>query len=321
MKPGRFRAIEGVFKDLLDKEVTKITEVDFALALASHKRVKPTAETSKANGQASRARAYLGPVLDWSAGRGTYAKSGASRIPRLVVDSLPTTHDPAANDPSITGKSSRVLTQDELQAILPFLKYPSSKIGDLKIESELDYRPIAMRFILLTAARREEVCAMRWRDVDRRNAVWHKPKVKATKGGPRSQYLPLSGSATDLLRSLPGWEKGKPADFVFPNSTGKGPLGNWDRFQQAIFTATGTRNWHRHDLRRTAATLMHSLRVPVSTIEQILAHTQPLKAENAGGAASNYLLLTQIMTNSRDPQEEALSILADALERIESGVV
>ena len=66
---------------------------------------------------------------------------------------------------------------------------------------------------------------------------------------------------------------------------------------------------------------MHSLKVPVSTIEHILAHTQPLKAENAGGAASHYLQLTQIMTNTRDPQEEALSILADALEQIETGAV
>lgn len=66
---------------------------------------------------------------------------------------------------------------------------------------------------------------------------------------------------------------------------------------------------------------MHSLKVPVSTIENILAHTQPLKAENAGGAASHYLQLTRIMTNSRDPQEEALSLLAKALDRIETGTV
>ena len=315
------RVIEGVFTALLDRDVTKITEDDFALALASHKRVRPGSGPAKANGQASRARAYLSPVLDWTAGRKSYAKIGASRIPRLEVVSLANTHDPAADDPKITGKRTRVLTQDELQAVLPLLKYPAPKIGKLKTEGHLDYRPVAMRFILFTAARLDEVCAMRWRDVDRRNAVWHKPKVKSTKGGPRSQNLPLSGAAMDILRSLPGWHSNAPTAFVFPNSTGKGPLGNWTRFQKAIDEATGTCGWHRHDLRRTAATLMHSLKVPVSTIEHILAHTQPLKAENAGGAASHYLQLTQIMTNTRDPQEEALSILAEALERIEAGTV
>jgi integrase len=316
------RVVESVFTALLDHEVTMITENDFALALRSHKRVRPaTGLSSKASGQASRARAYLRPVLDWAAGRKSYAKIGASRIPHLDVVGLGNVHDPASDDPMITGKRIRVLTQDELQAVLPLLKYPAPRIGSLLTEGHLDYRPIAMRFILLTAARLDEVCAMRWRDVDRRNSAWNKPKVKSTRGGPRSQCLPLSGAAMDLLRSLPGWQAHDPADFVFLNSTGKGPLGNWNRFQQALNAATGTHDWHRHDLRRTAATLMHSLKVPVSTIEHILAHTQPFKAENAGGAASHYLQLTQIMTNSRDPQEEALSILADVLERIETGAV
>lgn len=315
------RVIEGVFATLLDRDVTKITEEEFALALVSYKRVRSTSGTERANGQASRARAYLSPVLDWAAGRKKYEKIGASRIPRLDVVSLNNTHDPATNDPTITGKSTRVLTQDELQAILPLLKYPAPKIGRLKIDAHLDYRPIAIRFILLTAARREEVCAMRWREIDRRNAVWNKPKVKSTRGAPRSQNLPLSGAAIDLLSALPGWATNIPDEFVFPNSTGNGPLGNWDRVQKAIEAASGTKGWHRHDLRRTAATLMHSLKVPVSTIEQILAHTQPLKAENAGGAASHYLQLKQIMTNTRDPQEEALSILAEALELIETGAV
>ena len=66
---------------------------------------------------------------------------------------------------------------------------------------------------------------------------------------------------------------------------------------------------------------MHSLRVAVSTTEHILAHTQPLRAENAGDAASHYLHLTQILTNSRDPQEAALSILTEALQWIEAGTV
>lgn len=313
------RVIESVFAELLDQDVTTITESALAHALASYNRAKPAVGATKANGQASRARAYLSPVLDWAAGRKSYAKIGASRIPRLDVVSLANVHDPAADDPSITRKRTRVLTQDELQALLPLLKHPAPKIGNLKTEGRLDYRPIAMRFILLTAARLDEVCAMRWRDIDRRNSVWNKPRVKSTRGAPRSQSLPLSEAAMKLLRALPGWETADAAAFVFPNSTGKGKLGNWQRFQIAIDAATNTAGWHRHDLRRTAATLMHSLKVPVSTIEHILAHTQPFKAENAGGAASHYLQLTRIMTNSRDPQEEALSILAQALEQIEVG--
>jgi hypothetical protein len=64
---------------------------------------------------------------------------------------------------------------------------------------------------------------------------------------------------------------------------------------------------------------MHSLKVPASTIAQILAHKDPLKGENVGGATSNYLQLARVLQNTRDPQEEALATLAEALDLIEAG--
>ncbi len=105
--------------------------------------------------------------------------------------------------------------------------------------------------------------------------------------------------------------------MVFPNSTGESELDNWDRVQKALNAKTQTEGWHRHDLRRTAATIMHSLKVPASTVTQILAHNDPLKSDGVGGAASHYLQTTRILSNVRDPQEEALSLLATALEMIE----
>lgn len=93
-------------------------------------------------------------------------------------------------------------------------------------------------------------------------------------------------------------------------------LDNWDRFQRALNKQSGTSGWHRHDLRRTAATIMTALKVPASTVAQILAHKDPLRHEGVGGAASNYIQLGKTFNNSRDPQEEALSILAEALASI-----
>lgn len=91
------------------------------------------------------------------------------------------------------------------------------------------------------------------------------------------------------------------------------------RFLNALHLTTGMSDWHRHDLRCTTATIMHSLKVPASTIEQVLAHPDPLKDDKVGGATSHYLQLTRVRRNSRDPQEEALSILAEALLMIEKG--
>lgn len=317
-RSGARQVIERVYAKLLDRDAPGITDEEFAHTALDYRRVKPIDGKTTANGQASRARGYLGPVLDWAAGRKGYSKIGAARSPRLQVASLATTHDPAADDPTITGKRTRVLTEAELKAILPLLVYPAPRIGTLKLEAESDFRPIAMRFLLFTAARLEEMCTMRWNEIDRVNRVWHKPSVKSTKGGPRSQDLPLSEAAMSILRQLPSWESAKPSELVFPNGTGKGELDNWTRYQDALHEATGTKDWHRHDLRRTSATIMLSLKVPASTIEHILAHTDPLKGDNVGGAASHYLQLTRVLRNTRDPQEEALATLAEALEMIEN---
>lgn len=311
------RVIERVFAGLLDRDVTTLTESDFARAMDAYRPARETGKT-RANGQVSRARAYLGPVLDWAAGRRSFRKIGAGRDPHLEVAGLDQTADPATDDPTITGKRDRVLSPDELKSVLPFLAYPAPKIGRLRIAPQDDYRPIALRFILHTAARLDEVCNMRWRDFDRHNCVWRKPEVKSTRGGRRKQDLPLPEAAVAILRALPGWEAAKPGDLAFPNATGSGKLGNWTRFQTALNEATGTSDWHRHDLRRTAASLMLSLKVPASTIEHILAHKDPFRAENLGGAASNYLKLAKMMTNMRDPQEEALAVLAQALAVIAS---
>lgn len=316
-RSGARQAIERVYAPLLDRPITKITEQDFANTVSNYKRVRQSDDRLTANGHASRARAYLGPVLDWTAGRRSFQKLGASRLPKLPVASLAATHDPAADDPTITGKRTRVLTEADLRAVLPLLTFPAPKLGGLRLNPARDFRPIAMRFMLLTAARLDEVCSMTWRDFDRENGVWRKPKVKSTKGGPRGQALPLSQAAQDLLSGLPGWDAKSPNDLVFPNGSGIEPLDNWTRFQRALHRESGTADWHRHDLRRTAATIMHSLKVPVSTIEQILAHVDPLRGEQVGASASHYIQLSRVLTNSRDPQEEALSTLAEALSYIQ----
>ena len=311
------QVIERVYLKLLNRNVAEITDEEFAQAQLVYKRVKQTPDKTTANGQASQARAYLSPVLDWASGRKRFAKIGASRFPKIITANLATTHDPATDDPTITGKRNRLLTEAELKSILPLLTYPAPQIGRLTLKSDRDFRPIAMRFLLFTAARLVEVCSMRWCDVDRVNLVWHKPEVKSTRGGPRSQDLPLSDAAMAILRQLPGWLDAKSDELVFPNETGKGKLGNWNRFQTELNQATKTDGWHRHDLRRTAGTIMLSLKVPPSTIEKILAHTDPFKGENIGRSASHYLQLVRVMNNTRDPQEEALATLASALDMIE----
>jgi integrase len=314
------RCIEAVFEPIIEKPAEKLTLTDFAKCLGSYKRKRPNAEVATANGQVSRSRAYLIGVLDWAANRKRFGKAGGGRPEAVEVVDLVDTFDPATRDERISGERDRVLLEDELRAILPLLKHPAPAALNLLVDPELDFRPVATRFILLTAARREEVVEMRRRDIDVGNRVWRKPRIKSTRGGQRGQSLPLSEAALKLLRDLPHFDAAKPGDLVFPNSRG-GQLGNWPRFQTAINRASGTTGWHRHDLRRTAATLMQSLNVAVSTIDQILGHADPLRREQVSGAASAYLKLTRVIRNIKDPQAAALDELARVLNLIEQGAL
>ena len=198
--------IERVFQPLLDRPVETLTAEDFAVVANAYKPVRPLKGKTTANGQVSRALSYLSPVLDWAANRGRkFGKIGAGRPKRLNVAELRRIHDPASDDPTIRGKRERVLNAEEIAAIVPLLQYPApEKIRRRNILPKNDFGPAAMRFLLLTLARREEVANSRWQDIDFLNGVWVKPEVKATSGESRSQRLPLSQAALDLLKSLPG---------------------------------------------------------------------------------------------------------------------
>ena len=71
-----FKRIAAVYGDLFDRKVTEITIEQ--LSHATH-NYKPASGKESANGQASKARLYLKPVLDWAARRGMFRKLGTCR--------------------------------------------------------------------------------------------------------------------------------------------------------------------------------------------------------------------------------------------------
>jgi integrase len=84
----------------------------------------------------------------------------------------------------------RVLTQAELEAILPVLRASN--------------RPqvAAMHFMLLTLARRDDVAETRWRDINFGQALWTIRDPKNTDGRPREpDIVPLSRQALALPQS------------------------------------------------------------------------------------------------------------------------
>jgi integrase len=310
-------AIERVFAKLLDTSVETLSAEAFGLAANAYKPVRPLNGKTSANGQVSRAISYLSPVLDWAAQRGRkFSKIGAGRARRLEVAELRRIHDPATDDPTIKGKRERVLSVEELRAIYPLLQYPAPQmIARTNVPPDRDFGPIAIRFLLLTLARREEVASAKWKDFDFTNGVWIKPGVKDVSGQGRLQRLPLSSAALSLLSALPGFHRAWEDAYVFPNRDG-GKLDNWNRISAQIQTGSRTADWTRHDLRRTGATLLEELQVPVQTIEAILDHTNRFANSNVSGSAGHYMIATRILNEMEDPKVLALNKLSAALDHI-----
>jgi integrase len=266
--PEAQRRIESVFKPFLARPLAALAAADLQLH----------ADSYAARHAASAAVRYLRPILRWA------AAPGRGYVPA----------DMGSIRPPVTPKRrERVLSREELAAVLPVLR-----------ESDKPYAA-ALRFMLLTLARREEVGAALWRDVDLEAATW---TIPATKNG-MVHVVPLSKQGIGLLRArLPENGKPKPAALVFATATGSA-LGNWDRETKRFHLDSGTEGWTRHDLRRTGATMLGDMGEMPDIIEAALNHV----------SIRSTLAATYNRSRYRPAVAAALQRLADALDGIEAG--
>jgi integrase len=158
----------------------------------------------------------------------------------------------------------RALSDDELRVIW-------------KVSGETEGPfPALVRFLLLTAARRDEAAKMLWSEID--GADWQLPKERnKTK---QDFVRPLCDAAEAVLKGRPRIEGSK---FVFTND-GKRPVGGYSKskrtFDEAVLKelrkenpkAEPFENWTLHDLRRTARSLMSRAEVNTDHAERCLGH-------------------------------------------------
>jgi integrase len=117
------------------------------------------------------------------------------------------------------------------------------------------------QFLLLTGCRRTEAGGMQWKEIVGNDwtlpAARNKTKVDLVR--------PLSKAAMAALPS-----RGHDDEYVF--GTPDRPLRSFSRLKKCVDAASGVTNWHLHDLRRTARTLMSRARVLKDHGEQVLGH-------------------------------------------------
>ncbi len=142
----------------------------------------------------------------------------------------------------------------------------------------------AVRLLLATAARLNEVASMIWTEVDREAGLWTLPRSRTKTD--REHKLPLSRLALGILDDV------TPRGASVFTTTGRGPLKGWSKAKrkldqlmiaelhkldpQAILPP-----WRLHDLRRTAATGLAKLGADRVVISKILNHAE-------GGVTARY---------------------------------
>ena len=105
----------------------------------------------------------------------------------------------------------------------------------------------AIKLLVLTGARREEIGKLRWSEI-----AGDKISLKGerTKNG-QPHTIPLSKAATAIIEDLPRINGDQ--DFVF-TMTGRTPISGWSKAKIQLNAGVAIEPWRIHDLRRTVAT-------------------------------------------------------------------
>jgi integrase len=197
---------------------------------------------------ASRLRGRIETVLGWAEVRGYRTGDNPARWRNHL-------------EAALAGK--RKTAPVEHHAALPYAELPAFMTA---LRQRDGVAPQALEFLILTAARTNEVIGARWSEIDLENSVWIVPasRMKAAK----EHRVPLSDRAVALLRSLYR-ESGN--EFVFIGSRGGKALSNM------ALTAVLKRMGHpvtAHGFRSTFRTwAAEQTNYPREVAEQALAHT------------------------------------------------
>jgi integrase len=128
-----------------------------------------------------------------------------------------------------------------------------------------------IRLLLLTGARRSEVFAMRWADLNLTDGTWTKPA--STTKQKKTHVTPLSAPARQLLSELSESAK-VDAEYVFPGRWG-GHRTEVRRAWRDLCRAANIKGVRVHDLRHSFASQLVSSGFTLPVIGALLGHSNP----------------------------------------------
>jgi integrase len=157
-------------------------------------------------------------------------------------------------------KRTRYLSGAELTRL-------SAALAELPDQGAAD----AVRLLLLTGARRGELLAAKFDDIDLDAGVWNKPG--ATTKTKTLHSIPLSQAACRLLAEMRARATGA---WLFPALLGDGHRGHINAAWEALRAAADIPGVRLHDIRHTYATILASSGLSLPVIGKLLGHRTPI---------------------------------------------
>jgi integrase len=193
-------------------------------------------------------------------------------VKRGVLDASPCMEIDA---PAKENHRERVLTEEEIKIF--WLGLDNAKMSD--------GTKLALKLLLVTAQRKGEVTQAEWSEIDIRKGWWTIPKEKSK--NERIHRVPISKMAIDILKQAK--ELSGDSIWVFPsikgrsitprsisrairNNSKKRPLDH-PKHKPPYGDFFNINHFTPHDLRRTATSMMTSLKIAELDVSKVLNHT------------------------------------------------
>ena len=158
-----------------------------------------------------------------------------------------------------------------------------------------------VKLLVLTGQRRSEVAGLRWSELNLNQSFWE----QATNKSDRLHLIPLSRQAIQVIHSIPRVHE----ELLFPARGGSNPISGFSKWKKKFDQISGVSDWTLQDLRRTLATKMGELKVPLVVSELALNHS----SKSLSGVAGVYHRYEYA-----DEKREAMQNFADELDLIVS---
>ena len=209
---------------------------------------------------ATRVRQRIEVVLDWCKARGYLKGENPARLKGALGELLP--------------KAQKIKKVQHHAAI----HYTQVNEFAMALRTMSGTAPLALEFMLLTAARTGEVVGSRWDEIDMTTYVWTVPAERMKAG--REHRVPLCTRAIEILKTMLG---AKQNDYLFPgHSIQKNPHLSTGAFLAVFKRLPNFKSYTPHGLRSCFRDwASEKTQFQNETLELALAHTIKNKAEAA----------------------------------------